>query len=31
MKIKRFLAALPGKLCLLIVAAVILIFFSNDF
>ena len=31
MKIKRFFAALPGKLCLLIVAAVILIFFSNDF
>lgn len=31
MKTKRFLAALPGRLCLLIVAAVILIFFSNDF
>lgn len=31
MKTKRFLAALPGRLCLLIVAAIILIFFSNDF
>ena len=31
MKTKRFLAALPGRLCLIIVAAIILIFFSNDF
>ena len=30
MKTKRFLAALPGRLCLIIVAAIILIFFSND-
>ena len=31
MKVKRFFAALPGRLCLFLAAAVVLIFFSNDF
>lgn len=31
MKFKRFLAALPGRVCLILVAAIVFIFFSNDF
>ena len=31
MKVRRFFAALPGRLCLFLAAAVVLIFFSNDF